>query len=68
MVMSTNKTRFWGSENSRATHHHQLHPSRKCTVRSRVKTNRVIGPYFFENDDETPETISGASYRTMTEQ
>ncbi|GFS44975.1 hypothetical protein TNIN_334931 [Trichonephila inaurata madagascariensis] len=29
--------------------------------------NRVIGPYFFGNEDGMPKTISGASYRTMIE-
>ncbi|GFR18043.1 hypothetical protein TNCT_11, partial [Trichonephila clavata] len=29
--------------------------------------NRVIGPYFFENEDGTPKTNSGASYRTTIE-
>ncbi len=28
---------------------------------------RVIGPYFFENEDETPKSISGASYKTRIE-
>ncbi|XP_065674000.1 uncharacterized protein LOC136090951 [Hydra vulgaris] len=58
--------RFWGSENPRATHQHQLHPS-KCTVWCGVMATRVISPYFFENEDGTPESISGASYRTMIE-
>lgn len=58
--------RLWGSENPRATHQHQLHPS-KCTVWCGVMATRVIGPYFFENEDETPESISGASYRTLIE-
>ncbi|GFY36990.1 uncharacterized protein TNIN_379931 [Trichonephila inaurata madagascariensis] len=29
--------------------------------------NSVIGPYLSENEDGTPETISGAFYRTMSE-
>ena len=29
--------------------------------------DRVIGPYFFEDDDEHPQTISGTVYRTMLE-
>ncbi|GFQ83857.1 uncharacterized protein TNCT_405821 [Trichonephila clavata] len=56
--------RFWGSENPRATHQHQLHPS---SVWGGVMANRVIGPYFFQNEDGTPETISETSYITMIE-
>ncbi|GFR27683.1 uncharacterized protein TNCT_150611 [Trichonephila clavata] len=58
--------RFVGSENPRATHQHQLHLS-KCTIWCNVMANRVIDPYFFENEDGTPETISWAPYRTMIE-
>ncbi|XP_036336160.1 uncharacterized protein LOC118746413 [Rhagoletis pomonella] len=61
--ISKQKGRFRGSENPRASHQHQLHPSR-CTVRCGVIAENVIGPYFFENEDETPETISGACYST----
>ncbi|GFS61659.1 uncharacterized protein TNIN_273331 [Trichonephila inaurata madagascariensis] len=58
--------RFWSSKNPRATHQPQLNPS-KCTVWIGVMANRVIGSYFFENEDGTPETISGTSYKTMIE-
>lgn len=56
--------RLWGTENPRAIHQHQSHPIR-CTVWCGVMATKIIGPYFFENEDETPEMVSGASYRTM---
>jgi hypothetical protein len=42
--------RFWGTENPRELHQHQLHPQ-KCTVWCSVMAEKVIGPYFFENEE-----------------
>lgn len=42
--------RFWSFENSMVIHQNQLHPS-KCTVWWGV---RIIGSYFFENENESP--------------
>lgn len=58
--------RFWGKSNPREIHHHQLHPQ-KCTVWCGVMADRVIGPYFFENEEGQAEKINGARYRTMLE-
>lgn len=58
--------RFWGKSNPRELHHHQLHPQ-KCTVWCGVMADRVIGPYFFENEEGHAEKITGARYRTMIE-
>ena len=30
-------------------------------------SDKVIGPYFFEDEEEHPERITGAAYRTMIE-
>lgn len=58
--------RFWGIENPRQLHQHQAH-SKKCTVWCGVMAERIIGPYFFENDAGQPEIIDGAQYRAMVE-
>ena len=58
--------RIWGTENPRALHQRQLHPLR-CTVWCGIMADKVIGPYFFENERNEPETVSGAVYRTMLE-
>jgi hypothetical protein len=58
--------RFWGTENPRVIHQRQLHPL-KCTVLCGVTSQRVIGPYFFENEDGNAVTINGDQYRTMIE-
>ena len=58
--------RFWGSENPRNMHQRPLHPQ-KCTVWRGVMSDKVIGPYFFEDEEEHPERITGAAYRTMIE-
>ena len=58
--------RFWGTENPRVLHHHQLHHLR-CTAWCVIMADRIIGPYFCEDDDEHAENVTGASYRTMLE-
>jgi len=58
--------RIWGTENPRALHQRQLHPVR-CTVWCGIMADKVIGPYFFENEIHEPQTVSGAAYRTMLE-
>src|SRR5258705_13919341 len=54
--------RFYGTQNPRALHQRQLHPSR-CTVWCGVMADKVIGPYLFKNEEGQPETINGALYR-----
>ena len=56
--------RFWGTANPRVVHQHQLH-SLKCTVWCGVTSQRVIGPYFFENEVGKAVTVNGDRYRTM---
>ena len=58
--------RFWGSDNPRNTIQHRLH-SPKCTVWCGIMTERIIGPYFFEDEEGHPERVTGALYRTMIE-
>lgn len=58
--------RIWGKENPKVVHQRQLHPLR-CTVWCGIMADRVIGPYFLEDNDERPQTITGAVYRTMLE-
>jgi hypothetical protein len=65
LLLSQN-CRFWGTENPRELHQHQLHPQ-KCTVWCGVMAEWVIGPYFFENEEGQPERISGPLYRKMLE-
>ena len=59
-------SRLWGTENQRVLHQHQLHPLR-CTAWCGIMADRIIGPYFFEDDNEHAENVTGASYRTMLE-
>ena len=65
---SVNKqnTRFWGTENPRVIHQHELHPL-KVTIWCGVTSERVIGPYFFEDEDGNTVTVTGDRYREMLE-
>lgn len=56
--------RVWATENPRIVQQHQLHPIR-CTVWCGIMANRIIGPYFFEDENENPLTVTGESYRNM---
>ena len=58
--------RFWGLENPRAIHQRELHPL-KCTVWCGVTSGRIIGPYFFENEDSSATTVTSERYRAMLE-
>ena len=44
-------TRFWGTENPRQVHASPMHPV-KVTVWCGVNSERVIGPFFFEDANE----------------
>lgn len=57
-------SRIWATENPRTVHQQQLHPL-KCTVWCGVSSERIIGPYFFENAHGASATVNGAEYRTM---
>ena len=58
--------RFWGTEDPRITRANELHP-RKVTVWCKVTSERIIGPYFFEDPDENAVTVTGERYREMQE-
>ncbi|KZC15025.1 hypothetical protein WN55_08618 [Dufourea novaeangliae] len=58
--------RIWATENPRAVHQQQLHPL-KCTVWCGISSERIIGPYFFENEAGNAITINAAQYRAMLE-
>jgi len=64
--VNTQNCRFWGSENPRAIHQRQLHPT-KCTVWCAMTAEEIIGPYFFEDEDGNAVTVTGIRYRTMIE-
>ena len=51
---------FWAKENPRAVHQRELHPV-KCTVWCTITSNKIIGPYFFE-DDGNAVTVTGERY------
>ena len=58
--------RFWGTENPKQSHQRRLHPQ-KCTVWCGVTADRILGPYFFENEEGQSERINGILYRNMLE-
>ena len=57
-------TRFWGTENSRQVHAIPLHPV-KVTAWCGVTSERVIGPFFFEDANENAVTVTAERYRDM---
>ena len=58
--------RVWNTENPRIAYAIELHP-RKVTVWCGVTSERIIGPYFFEDPDENAVTVTGERYREMLE-
>ena len=62
--INTQNYRFWGSENPRIIQMRQLHPI-KCTVWCAMMADKIIGPYFFEDDNGNPVTVTGERYRAM---
>lgn len=58
--------RIWGSENPRIIVEDQMHPLR-CTVWCGITSERIIGPYFFENDEGVAINVNGIQYREMIE-
>ena len=49
--------RIWAIENPKIVHQRKLHPI-KCTVWCGVTSERVIGPYFFEDKEGVTVTIT----------
>lgn len=58
--------RIWGIENPRVVHQRQLHPL-KCTVWCAITSQRIIGPFFFEDNDGNGVTVNGERYRDMVQ-
>lgn len=58
--------RFWGTENPRVVHQCCLHPV-KVTIWCGVHAEKVLGPYFFEDDTGNTLTVNGERYREMLE-
>lgn len=57
--------RIWATENPRAIQEASHHP-RRVTVWCAFWSHGVIGPFFFENeDDEVAVTVNGPRYREM---
>jgi len=57
---------YWSPVNPKELHEMAVH-SRKVTVWCRVRTFRILGPYFFENDNEETVTVNSERYVTMLE-
>ena len=55
--------RIWPTKNPRNTHRRLLQ-TKKCTAWCGVSSERIIDPYFFENEPGAV-TINGALYCTM---
>lgn len=56
--------RIWGTENPFSLCESPSHPSR-LTVWCGIWAGGVLGPYFFEDDDERTVTVNGDEYRKM---
>ncbi|XP_054015352.1 uncharacterized protein LOC128896174, partial [Hylaeus anthracinus] len=56
--------RIWGDENSRAIKKKSLH-SKKVTVWCGFWSKGVIGPFFFENENEGAVIVNGARHNEM---
>jgi hypothetical protein len=58
--------RYWSSVNPKELHEMPLH-SPKVTVWCGVGAFRIVGPYFFENDNEQTVTVNSECYVTILE-
>src|SRR5258705_3766823 len=57
--------RFWGTQYPRVIHQCELHPIKVAVWRG-VTPERVIGPYYFEDDEDgNTVTVTGDRYREM---
>ena len=58
--------RIWGTQNPRIIIEQQMHPLR-CTVWCGITPEKIIGPYFFENDEKVAVNVNGIQCRAMIE-
>ena len=56
--------RFWSEDNPQIIHQSPLHPE-KVTVWSAICSTGIIGPYFFEDENDETVTVTGERYRHM---
>ena len=56
--------RIWGTENRHAYIEKPIHPKR-FTVWREFCSRVIIGPFFFENEQEVAVTVNGDRYRTI---
>lgn len=62
--VNTQNVRYWGPVNPQIIFEEPLH-SPKVTVWCGICSERVIGPYFFENETGATVTVNGERYRAM---
>lgn len=62
--VNTQNVYYCGTQNPQLFHEVPLH-SPKVTVWCGVWSERVIGPYFFEDDNNSWVTVNGVRYRAM---
>ena len=58
--------RYWAEANPHQLHERPLH-SAKVTVWCAISSKGIIGPYFFEDDNEKPVTVTSERYAHMLE-
>ena len=58
--------RIWGTQNPRIIVEQQIHPLR-CTVWCGITSEKIIGQYFFENDEKVAVNVNGIQFRAMIE-
>ena len=65
-IVNRQNTRLWGTTNPRIIPERQLHLL-KVIVWCGITSTRVIGPYFFEDEDGKTVTVNSERYRAMIE-
>ena len=62
--MNKQNFRFWARENPQNLHEKPLH-SERVTVWCAMTSSCVIGPYFFEDDQDAAVTVTAERYNNM---